>query len=213
MQKSFIFEYQNKSYPVVVTYKRIKNTIWKYRDGAFYVSTSYFVTLHQIKAGLEKYAPKILAYGDANRFSEENAYLFGYKLEVSKNGGVIKFTDGTSLKYLDLEDLEDKLKQIYFDYMIKTTRYYEHLMGITEPYNIKFKKMNTRFGSNSQRTHSIQYMDDLFYYSGDILDSLVVHELAHHFVFNHSKAFYDIVYKYCPNYNKDNKKLKRRQFI
>ena len=213
MQKSFIFEYQNKQYPVIVTYKNIRKTFFRYRDGAFYVSCSIFTTLNQIKKGLERFAPELITYGDKHIFTVDNAYLFGHKLVVSESGGIIKFTDGSSLKYLDLEDLEDKLKQIYKDYMIQRTHYYESLMGVDISYKVRFRKMSSRYGSNSLRTHSICYMDDLYPYSSDILDSLIVHELAHHFVHNHSKAFYAIVYKYCPNYNKDNRKLKRRQFV
>ncbi|MBQ7243982.1 MAG: M48 family metallopeptidase, partial [Bacilli bacterium] len=45
-----------------------------------------------------------------------------------------------------------------------------------------------------------------------IIDSVVVHELAHHYQFDHSKKFYDIVYRYCPDYDKLRKKLIHDQF-
>ena len=76
-------------------------------------------------------------------------------------------------------------------------------------YKVKIKKMRTRLGSNSSKTHTIYYADHLFYYSVDILDSLVVHELAHEFVKDHSENFYKVVFKYCPNYKSVNNKLKK----
>ena len=94
--------------------------------------------------------------------------------------------------------------------MVERTRYYERLMGVIPPYKVKIKAMKTRFGSNSKQTHTISYASHLYTFSRDILDSLIVHELSHHFFFDHSSRFYSVVYKYYPNYKKDNVKLKKR---
>jgi predicted metal-dependent hydrolase len=42
----------------------------------------------------------------------------------------------------------------------------------------------------------------------DVLDAIVVHELAHMYEPNHSKRFYDIVEQYCPDYKKHARWLK-----
>lgn len=42
----------------------------------------------------------------------------------------------------------------------------------------------------------------LYAYTTNIIDSIIIHELAHILELSHSKNFYNIVYKYCPNYDK-----------
>ncbi len=212
MQKTFSYTYKDKEYPVVVTYKKVRRLIYRCRDGVFYVSCPRLTPKESIMHGLNKFAPKLIEYDTKEHasFTNDTIYIFGKEVKYNPNGGEIKFTDGTSLKYLDGEDLLDKVKQIYLDFMIKQTRYYEYRMGISEPYRVRLRTMKTRFGTNSKKTHTITYADHLYGYSTDILTSLVVHELSHHFVYDHSNEFYKIVRKYCPNYDNDNKKLKRR---
>ena len=67
--------------------------------------------------------------------------------------------------------------------------------------------MKTRLGSNSRKTNKLAFSLSLVHYSKDIIDSVIVHELAHYYEFNHSFKFYNIVYKYCPNYKILRKKL------
>ena len=211
MQKSFIYTYQGKEYPVLVIYKRKKNITYRIKDGQFVVSAPNFVSLARIKEGLDKFAAKLITRYEREQsaINDERVFLFGEELPYSSSGGEIIFK-GMSIKYETKEELIDTCITLYSKYMIDRTRYYESLMGVTPPYKIKIKKMKSRFGSNSKKTHTISYASHLFSYSNDILDSLIVHELAHHFAFDHSKNFYSIVYKYCPNYKKDNIKLKKR---
>ena len=85
----------------------------------------------------------------------------------------------------------------------------EEIMGISEPYMVKVKPTERQFGSNSKRTHTLSFQLNLIHYSKEIIESVVVHELAHDFERNHSKNFYNIVYRYCPNYRELQKKLKK----
>ena len=61
-------------------------------------------------------------------------------------------------------------------------RYYEKIIGVKKPYKVKIRKMTTRYGSNSLTTHSITYSLVLVHYSIDVVDSIIIHELAHAFV-------------------------------
>ena len=72
--------------------------------------------------------------------------------------------------------------------------------------------MSSRYGVNSQRTHALSFTTSLVHFAPDIIVSVVVHELAHDFVFSHSPAFYRIVYLYCPNYKVLHDKLRRHQY-
>ena len=65
------------------------------------------------------------------------------------------------------------------------------------------------FGSNSSRTHTLSFQINIMHYSEEIIETVVIHELAHEFERNHGKKFYNIVYKYCPRYKELQKKLKK----
>ena len=47
-------------------------------------------------------------------------------------------------------------------------------------------------------------------FDDELIDYVVVHELAHTVHHNHSKAFYNLVEKYIPDYKARQKKLKGR---
>ena len=55
---------------------------------------------------------------------------------------------------------------------------------IKKPYRVSVKKMTSRYGSNSSQTHTVSYSLVLLHYSVEIIDSVIVHELAHDFVRN-----------------------------
>ena len=99
-----------------------------------------------------------------------------------------------------------KIKPIFLDVLTKRVRYYEKLMGVSS-YQVSVRNMKTRFGSNSKRTKRLNFALLLVHYSTPIIDSVIVHELAHIVEFNHSKKFYDVIYKYCPDYNRYRKLL------
>ena len=138
-------------------------------------------------------------------------YLLGNKIAISESGE-INFTNGDKIVYKSKEDLEKKLKKWFLPILEKRNRYYEQMMGIRKPYNVKIRKMTTRYGSNSGSTHSITYSTILMHYTYDVIDSVIVHELAHHFVRNHSQKFYNVVYKYYPNYKVCHRRLKKGEF-
>ena len=85
-------------------------------------------------------------------------------------------------------------------------------MGIAKPYKVRVRKMRTRYGSNAYSTHSITYSSILMHYTLDVVDSVIVHELAHDKVRNHSDKFYKVVYNYCPDYKALHKRLRKGEF-
>ncbi|MGN0194789.1 MAG: M48 family metallopeptidase, partial [Pseudoramibacter sp.] len=63
-----------------------------------------------------------------------------------------------------------------------------------------------RWGSCSSKK-SINFSWKLMMADGEAIDSVVVHELCHLRYLNHSKAFWQLVAQYCPDYQKQRKKL------
>ena len=191
MKKETTFTYNSITYPVVIEYKRIRNSYFRFKDGTFHITSSYLVPTSSLMKSLEKFAPRLLKVKGNKEspysFKENYLYLFGEKQELPPNVN-------------DEKTLDRYLKQILLEYLNKRVPIYKSMMNVQTPYKVKVRKMNTRHGSNSRKTKSLAFQLSLVHYSPEIIDSVIVHELVHDKVFNHSKTFYNEVYKYCPNY-------------
>ena len=197
----FIYKYKDKDIPVHVRHSRQRNIYYRYRKDGFYVSAPYLVSQKTIVKGLDKFSEKLIIQFEktTTNYSFENdfVYLAGERV---------------SLKSLNIENSQElsiflqKNAEILITELVRKN---EEIMGISEPYKVKVKPTERQFGSNSKRTHTLSFQLNLIHYSKEIIESVVVHELAHDFERNHSKNFYNIVYRYCPNYKELQKKLKK----
>ncbi|MCR4879810.1 MAG: M48 family metallopeptidase [Bacilli bacterium] len=212
MKQIATYIYKGKEYNVELVRKRMKNIRYRLVDDTFKISAPYLASNGSIKRGLDKFAPLLVQSQKPSYVGDDYIYIFGNKYPFSHSGGEMRFSDGQILKYLSFEDFEKKMKKLYLPIVTSRVRYYENLMGL-KPHNVRIRKMSSRYGSNSKHTHTVTFSLKLYAYSIDILDAIVVHELSHTVVFNHSKAFYDVVYKYCPNYEVLHKKLRKGVFL
>ena len=104
----------------------------------------------------------------------------------------------------ELSELRKKAK----DYIPGRVSYYAQIMGIK--YNkIYIRAQNTRWGSCSTNGN-LNFNCLLMLTPPEVIDSVIVHELAHRIHMNHSKAFYEEIYKYYPEYKRWNKWLKEQ---
>ena len=77
------------------------------------------------------------------------------------------------------------------------------------PYpKLKTRTMKTRWGVCNKRDNSITLNSELLKHSIEEIDYVIIHELSHFVHFNHSKEFWTIVEKYCPNYKMIRKHMK-----
>lgn len=90
----------------------------------------------------------------------------------------------------------------------KKVQHFANVMGVN--YNgVKITSATKRFGSCSGK-NSLCFSRYLMQYDDDLIDYVVVHELAHTVHHNHSKEFYGLVEKHIPDYKLRQKKLKGR---
>ena len=211
MVNEFVYYVDDKPYQVLITYKRMKNIYFRFNGEVFMISCPYRTKIDAIKSGLDKYAKKIISRNVRfNAESDEYIYLFGNKIDISYPGE-INFSDGSVLSYKDNNDLHKKLKKWFLEVLKRRTDYYAKLMH-APAYLVKLRKMKSRYGSNNRRAKTITYSLTLIHYSLEIIDSVVIHELTHCFVYDHSDNFYRLLYKYCPNYDTLRKKLINAEF-
>ena len=84
--------------------------------------------------------------------------------------------------------------------------HFSSLMGL-QPTNIKFRKMKRRWGSCDSKKE-LTFNTNLLKLSRELIDYVIVHELAHIKHMNHSKRFHDLVKLYLPNAKELEKKIR-----
>lgn len=88
----------------------------------------------------------------------------------------------------------------------KRVRHYCEIMGVTVGY-VTVKNQKTRWGSCSAKGN-VNFNYQLAFLPDELLDYVVIHELAHRRHMDHSEAFWAEVEKYCPDYLERRKQLK-----
>lgn len=208
--KTFDYQVDDKIYQVEVIYKAIRNIHYRFEDDHFVVSCSRWVSLKTIKSGLDKYAKKLIVRTVKNPpIGEDYIYLFGEKYDLSFPGSFTFLNE--TFSYENKEQFLKKIKKIFLKYLTYRTTYYAEEMNAPK-YLVKLRDMKTRYGTNNRKAKTITYAFMLIHHTPDVIDSVVMHELTHCFVFNHSDSFYNLLYKYCPNYNILRKKLIKTEF-
>ena len=203
--KNFFYKVNDKEYEVVIVHKRMRNIRVRFKDNKFVVSCPHFTNKYLIVPLLDKHAESLIKRSTTpSACSEEGMFLFGNFVKLEYPGS-IKIEESI-IDYIDNDDLLNKLKPIFKKYVTGRVRYYEKQMGV-ESYKVRVQKMKTRFGSNSKKTKTLNFSMTLIHFAPEVIDSVVVHELAHILVFDHSKKFYDVVYRYCPDYPRYRKML------
>ena len=94
----------------------------------------------------------------------------------------------------DIEALRQKAKK-YFPSLVE---YYSEIMQLY-PTAVKINSAKTRYGSCSGK-NSLNFSLYLMGKDPRFIEYVVVHELAHIKHHNHSKAFYELIERYMPDY-------------
>ena len=191
--------YLGKPYAISLTKKRGMRNIrvsLDQKEDVLHVSAPYFTTASSIERAALSCLPKLLKRRLITIAPYENGNLY----YLGKPYYVGEFDEKT---------MEGYLKKKALPIFEERVAHYEKLMGIKEPYKVRARKMKTRYGVNSKKTYTITLALSLIHYSLPIIDAVVVHELAHHYEWNHGKAFYKIVLKYCPDYKTLHDKLRK----
>ena len=147
------------------------------------------------------------------------------KRDVNIEDEVLIFGEVYSMDHEIATSLRDKLQKLrtvtqenilnYYDRYYKEmsqrhipgrVEHFSSLMGL-QPTNIKFRKMKRRWGSCDSKKE-LTFNTNLLKLSRELIDYVIVHELAHIKHMNHSKRFHDLVKLYLPNAKELEKKIR-----
>lgn len=197
-----------KSYKKISGYKVVKTLpkLWVTGEGLLYQGMSLPIeTYNQFQLSIQPH--KIVK--TTIKFNQETIKIFA---ESNKKLVSINFKKESFLIYLydNISEsvrsqlIEEAFRLWYIERaretIGKSLEYYKHKMGITfEQFRIKEQK--TRWGSCSGKKN-LNFNWKLILAPKETLDYVVVHELSHLKEMNHSKAFWDEVEKWMPDYKK-----------
>ena len=213
MIKTFEYKLDGEKYNVQIVLKNNKNTYVKIKDDlTIYVTTNYFTTKRDIKNLLDRekdFLRKTLNKVKKREEKEKHFYYLGNKYDII----IVPFDDidmDNNKIYIQSHDkltkwLKKKTKEV-FEERLKICH---NLFEENIPYpKLKIRTMKTRWGVNHKRDDSVTLNAKLIRYDIKTIDYVIIHELSHFIHFDHSKAFWQTVEKYMPDYKKYEKKLK-----
>ena len=209
------FNYLDKDYLVIIEKKNNKNLYiritedLKIKITCNYLFTKIYINkvLEYNRQSIEKMIDKQIKKNETNKREYNN--LLGKKLniiykEVKRpiyDSGVITVKDDAMLNNWYKKYAKDVFKK-YLD-----EAYYVFDEKIPYPI-IKVRSMKTRWGVCNKRDNSVTLNLELIKKDPEYLNYVIVHELSHFIHFDHSRAFWHVVEKYCPDYKTVRKKLK-----
>ena len=136
---------------------------------------------------------------------------------TAREGKVMGFDEGEGCFYMPPDLTPEQIKasciQIY-KLLAKRdinekVKHYSEIMEL-QPQGVKINSAKTRWGScSSKRLLNFSWM--LIMAEDEVIDYIVIHELAHLHEMNHSHRFWEIVEKYNPDYESRRHKLKELQ--
>lgn len=166
--------------------------------------------LEEKESWIRSQITKILNNSSAQVRLEDEVELFGqiysidHPLVAPLQKKLEKIEVNNQVKVLSCYD--SFYKQIAVEHLTSRVSYFAQKMGL-EYQELKFRKMKSRWGScSSKKVITLNTM--LMKVEKELIDYVVVHELAHLVHMNHSKAFHDLVISYLPQAKHYRKKLK-----
>lgn len=169
----------------------------------FLIKKADWIKKHLIKT--VKSEPKYLLLGKEIKVNH-NYELFkqNHDVEFSNNELLITSPEGSKIKTEQIYDiwLKDESKR-YIPFRVQElARKYNFVIN-----RITIRGQKTRWGSCSSKGN-LSFNFKLMRYRKEVIDYVIIHELCHLREMNHSKKFWSLVNRFCPDYKNLRKELK-----
>lgn len=190
-----------------------KNLYFRFDENCNLIITApKFIKDDEVKNLITKNSSAILKmYEDALDRKERNeafwylgtsySVIFDNRVQdVLINDGVITCHDEEALEKFYLKECE-RVFQNEIDIC-------KNCFNELPEFTLKIRKMRTRWGVCNIRKNIITLNSELLKKDINLIDYVIIHEMAHFFEANHSKNFWKIVEAAIPDYKERRKKLK-----
>ncbi len=207
--------FDDEAYEVITEKKHNKNLYIRITDDLkIKVTCPYLYTKYMISEIINENTKSIKKMIDAKikrnntKLKEENK-LLGKNINIRYKDIKKPLFDGITLIIKDDVMLDKWYKKMakkeFFKYLDEAYSVFEEKI----PYpKLKIRNMKTRWGVCNRKDNSVTLNLELIKKDHKYLNYVIVHELSHFVHFDHSKAFWKTVEKYCPEYKLVRKELK-----
>ena len=211
---------QCRKYPITYTLvtKQVKNINMRISSkGEVVVSANPFVPMDKIDdfvsskvSWIVKHQKSMQERSQKSMIDDKHIILFGNSLKIRKTTGKYNHVsydkDTLYVQCREQADPEKVIRQfldklcrdVFLDIATLTFRSLRdyHL----EFPDVKIRDMKSRWGSCTPAKNSITLNRKLIHYPFEFIEYVVLHEFVHFIQPNHSKAFYNIIENYMPDY-------------
>ena len=208
MAKIIFYEYNNKTYKLEYYPKDIKNINIRLVNDIFKISYPNNLDYNYLMKKFYKAVPSLVnrqKFLFSNYSSEKGVYILG-NFEEFHDGNFIKVLNHDIL-FINENHFYKIIKPFFLEYITNRVRKIENIMTPGVIHDIDVKNVTSYFGKNFIRKKLLIFNSCMIHYREEIIDALIVHELAHDYVHGHNKKFYQKCVEYCPNYFKLDKML------
>ena len=210
---------QNNTICYYVTYKRMKNIRMIVKKGCLYVSAPFYTKLSLIEDVIKQHQEKILK--QLSQYQAQADYRDGGYVMIFDHCYRICLRDVNRMHcvchddilYIYHHDIEKcihiYLKDLLQDYAKQKVKEYLLFFDLPEPVII-IKKYRAKWGCCFYQQQRIVLNLALIHLHQRLIDYVIMHELVHFLVPNHSQAFYHEIAMRMPDYRMRIQELKEK---
>jgi predicted metal-dependent hydrolase len=199
-----------------IEYKRIKRVYIRFKDGHFSINAPFLTSRKEIEKMLFESRAELQRLKKRKPIIKLDLSL-GSKIKLINDVYTIEY--GTkemiigNVVYLKQENIKASLerltKQLLLNYVRESCNLYYDKMYSDKKYpEIIIKSVKSKLGHYHLAKHQIMINQSMVYNNSDLIDYVIVHELAHIQEFNHQPKFYSLIARILPNYKQLEKLLK-----
>mgnify|MGYP000439332753 CR=1 FL=1 len=200
---------------IVFHFKKTKHSYVRVKTpGVIHVTVGKNATKKRMEQHIIEHQHTILQ--SVKKVAREEPYqIFGeHVVQVKTEQSTVVYDDQAKILYLPSVDTKEHVKQFEKRLLLKTVDEMLTEFKHTDFIDINNLKINTRYtktvhGSCHAKKRRINLNLYLVRRNKTFLYYVLMHELAHLKVQNHSKAFYEVLRVLCPNYKEIKKAMKQ----